>query len=431
MKNLRYVLMALVLVSVFCFQATKASALEAKFEFYYQSIEEVKQINEPIEENDSLWTKIKKTVKKGTNAVKRLWEKGVTRNIAPGEGEKTWYSEGDKNTAYTVKRTKVTSEAELLAAMGVKSESELNDGQKALLAVFRKSKSQAIADEAKIGYIPTVKVFLSDTTGYDDKSKYPNVTKDFWPYSSNLAINMSSNNYNYPGGDKDAESTLVHEYAHCLDTTFKEFKNPYGLDGSHYGNEITGKRAAFVEGWAEYNEMIASEDEAKSILKRCESLCEESKTDAGSYTWNIKQEDCTADQLMRSEAHNAKLLYLLTTNTENGKDKVYKAFTSTRLNIFRDMSTLLKKFIKQNPGDTETVCKLVDEVFLGKMTDEEFLDYVGKTDATKAYLENRGKKTEEEEKSQEVEIDSSDTEVTVSEEKINVENSSGNPFSDD
>ncbi|MBQ2594721.1 MAG: hypothetical protein II567_15765 [Candidatus Riflebacteria bacterium] len=429
MKNLRYVLMALVLVSVFCFQATKASALEAKFEFYYQSIEEVKTINEPIKEDDSLWTKFKKTVKKGTNAVKRLWEKGVTRNIAPGEGEKTWYSEGDKNIAYTVKRTKVTSEAELLSAMGVKSESELNDGQKALLAVFRKSKSQAIADEAKIGYIPTVKVLLSDTTGFDDKSKYPNVTKDFWPYSSGLAINMSSNNYNYPGGDKDAESTLVHEYAHCLDATFKEFKNPYGLDGSHYGNEITGKRAAFVEAWAEYNEMIASEDEAKAILKKSESLCEESKTVAGSYTWNIKQEDCTADQLMRSEAHLAKLLYRLTMETDNGKEKVYKAFTSTRLNVFRDMSTLVKKFIKQNPGDTEVVCKIVDEVFLGKMTDEEFLDYVGKNDVTKAYVENRGKNTEDE--NAELELDSSTTEVTTSNEKINVENSSGNPFSDD
>ena len=429
MKNLRYVLMALMLVSVFCLQSTKASALDSvKFEFYYQSIEEVKTINEPIEEDDSLWTKFKKTVKKGTNTVKRLWEKGVTRNFAPGEGEKTWYSEGDHNIAYTVKRTKVTTEEELLKAMGVKSESELNDGQKALLAAFRASKSDAVQAEAKIGYIPTVKVLLSDTTGFDDKSKYPNVTKDFWPYSSNLAINMCSNNYNYPGGDKDAASTFVHEFAHCLDATFKELKNPYGLDGSHYGNEITGKRAAFVEAWAEYNEMIASEEEAQAILKRSEVLCEESKTEAGSYTWNIKQEDCTADQLMRSEAHLAKLLYLLTTRTENGKEKVYKAFTSTRLNVLRDMSTLVKKFIKQNPEDTETVCKIVDEVFLDKMTDEEFLKYVGKTDATKAYVENRGKKTESEETK--VEVDSDNSEEEVSKDKIKVENSTGNPFSE-
>ncbi len=425
MKNLRYVLMALILVSVFCFQATKASALEAKFDFYYQSIEEVKTINEPIEENDSLWTKIKKTVKKGTNAVKRLWEKGVTRNFFPGEGEKTWYSEKDHNIAYTVKRTKVSTEAELLAAMGAKSEDELTNGQKALLAAFRTSKSQAVADEAKIAYIPKVKVILSDTTGFDDESKYPNVEKDFWPYSSNLAINMSSKNYNYAGGDKDAASTFVHEYAHCLDTTFKELKNPYGLDGTHYGNEITGKRSAFVEGWAEYNEMIASEDEAKAILKKCESLCEESKTEAGSYTWDIKQEDCTADQLMRSEAHNAKLLYLLTTKTENGKDKVYKAFTSTRLNVLRDLSTIVKKFIKQNPEDTETVCKLVDEVFLDKMSDEEFLKFVGKNDATKAYLEKRGSQESD------LEIADDNAEITTTGEKIKVEGSNSDPFADD
>ena len=428
MKNFKYLLMALVLMSVFCFQVSKAEAKETKFVFYYQSIEEVKTINEPIEEGDSLWTKFKKTVKKGTNAVKKLWEKGVTRNFAPGEGEKTWYSEKDPNIAYTVKRTKVTTEEELLAAMGAKSVDELNDGQKALVAAFRKSKSEAVAAESEIGIIPRVNVILSDTTGYEDRSKYPNISKDFWPYSSGLAINMSSDNYNYPGSEKDAESTMVHEFAHCLDFTFKELKNPYGLDGTHYGNEITGKRSAFVEGWAEYNEMIASEDEAKAILKKCESLCEESKTDAGSYTWNIKQEDCTADQLMRSEAHNAKILYLLTQNTENGKEKVYKAFTSTRWNVLRDMSTLVKKFIKQNPEDTETVCKIIDEVFLDKMTDEEFLDFVGKTDATKAYLEKRGNDSSSADEN--VKMDTEEAEENISEEKVKLTNSTGDPFSD-
>ena len=111
--------------------------------------------------------------------------------------------------------------------------------------------------------------------------------------------------------------------------------------------------------------------------------------------------------------------------TDNGKDKVYKAFTSTRLNVLRDMTTLVKKFIKQNPEDTETVCKIVDEVFLGKMTDEEFLDYVGKTDATKAYLEKRGSQESE------MEITDETAEVTTSNGKIEFENTSSDPFSDD
>lgn len=424
MKNFKYVLMALLLVSAFCFNGSKAYA-EQKFVFYYQSIESVEKINEPIEKDDSLWTKFKKTVKKGVNTVKRTWENVVTRNLALGEGDKKWYSQEDHNIVYNVKRTKVTTEEELLKAMGAKSEDDLTDGQKALLAVFRQSKSEAIAAEAKIGYIPKVNIVLSDTTGFDDESKYPHVSKDFWPCSTGLTINMSSNRYNYSGSEKDAASTLVHEFAHCLDATIKEIKNPYGLDGSHYGCEITGKRAAFVEAWAEYNEMIASEDKAKEILERSKLLCEESKTVAGSYTWDIKEEDCTADQLMRSEAHLAKLLYRMTTETENGKEKVYKAFTSTRWNLLRTMPTLVKKFIKQNPEDTETICRIVDEVFLGKLTDEEFLDYVGKNKETMAYLEKRGKAPED------VAMENTNTEnISASDENLGIENSSGNPFTD-
>jgi hypothetical protein len=425
--------MALLLVSAFCLHGSKAIADDVKFEFYYQSIEDVVTINEEIKEDDSLWNKFTKTVKKGWNAVKRTWENVVTRNLNPGEGDKLWYSSEDSNIAYKVKRTKVTTEEELLAAMNAKSESDLNDGQKALLAAFRKSKSEAVKDEAKIGYIPKVKVLLSDTTGFDDSSKYPNVRKDFWPCSTGLTINMSSNCYNYAGGDKDAESTFVHEFAHCLDATAKEFRNPYGLDGSHYGNEITGKRAAFVEGWAEYNEMIASEDEAKDILNRTKVLCEESKTEKGKYT-SIKEEDCTADQLLRSEAHMAKLFYRLTTETKAGKEGVYKAFVDTRWNLLRDMSTLVKKFVKNNPDDAETVCKIVDEVFLGKLSDKEFLNMVGKNETTLAYVENRGKKTEkeeEEEKKEAVKVDSDNKEVKASDKEIDVKTTSDNPFSDD
>lgn len=426
MKNVKYFLMVLLLVSIFCLHGNKASADDVEFAFYYQSIEEIVTINEPVEASDSWWDKLKKGAKKVWNGVKRTWEKVVTRNVAPGEGEKLWYSEKDKNQAYKVKRTKVTTEEELLKAIG-KSESELSDGQKALLAVFRKSKSDAVKEEAKIGYIPKVNVILTDTTGFEYN---PNISDDFWPCSTGLTISMNSNHYNYGGGSTDAESTFVHEFAHCLDATIKEFKNPYGLDGHHMGNEITNKRAAFVEAWAEYNEMIASEDEAKKILKRSEVLYEESKTIAASYTRYL-EEDCTSDQLMRSEAHLAKLFYRLTKETNAGKDGVYKAFVDTRWNVLRDMRTLVKKFVKNNPDDTEAVCKIVDEVFLGKLTDKELLDFVGKNEKTKAYLEKRGKGTGEEEIEYEVISGSiEEQKVTASEEVIEVENS-GNPFGDD
>ena len=425
MKNFKYALIALFMVSVFLFSGSKAFAKEVKFVFYYQSIESVEQINEPIEEDDSLWTKIKKTGKKVVNTVKRTWENVVTRNLAPGEGDKKWYSSEDHNIVYNVKRTKVTTEEELLAAMGASSEDELTDGQKALLAAFRASKSEAVQAEAQIGYIPKVNVILSDTTGFDDSSKYPNVRSDFWPCSTGLTINMSSNCYNYPGSEDDATSTFVHEFAHCLDATIKEIKNPYGLDGSHYGNEITGKRSAFVEGWAEYNEMIASEEEAQGIYNNAKRLCEESKTEKGKYTY-YDAEECTSDQLLRAESYNAILLYRLSTEIDNGKEKVYKAFTGTRWNLFRDLSTLVKKFIKNNPEDTEKVCQIVDEVFLGKLSDEEFLDMVGKNKTTLAYVENRGKKTEEEVEG--VVVDGNNENIESTNDKISVESNSNNPF---
>ena len=66
------------------------------------------------------------------------------------------------------------------------------------------------------------------------------------------------------------------------------------------------------------------------------------------------------------------------------------------------------------------------------MTDKEFLDFVGKNDRTKAYLEKRGKGTKEEEEEEEgnITIKEDENKVKVSEEVIEVENS-GNPFGDD
>ena len=129
---------------------------------------------------------------------------------------------------------------------------------------------------------------------------------------------------------------------------------------------------------------------------------------------------------MRAESYNALLLYRLTTEIDNGKEKVYKAFTGTRWNLFRDLSTLVKKFIKNNPEDTEKVCQIVDEVFLGKLSDEEFLDYVGKNETTLAYLDKRSQ-----EKAEGITVDGGDSDViSTSDEIIDLEGSSDNPFTE-
>ncbi|MBQ2592609.1 MAG: hypothetical protein II567_04920, partial [Candidatus Riflebacteria bacterium] len=111
-------------------------------------------------------------------------------------------------------------------------------------------------------------------------------------------------------------------------------------------------------------------------------------------------------------------------------EKITKAFKDTRWNLFRDLNTIVKKLVKQNPEDTEKICKIVDEMFLGKMNEEEFYKMVGKTDKTKAYFESRGSNSESNasEENENLEISSDSTEVEVSKDKITVENNSGNPF---
>ncbi len=123
---------------------------------------------------------------------------------------------------------------------------------------------------------------------------------------------------------------------------------------------------------------------------------------------------------------------------DNGLAKITKAFTSTRWTLFRDLKTIVKKLIKQNPEDTEIICKTIDELFLGKMTEKEFYQMFGKTDETKAYFEKREASKNGSEASEstsdddKVEIEST-TDVTVSKDnKLTVESESENdsPFDD-
>lgn len=422
--------MFMLFLFVFCMQSNSAYALkDVKFVVYYQKIEEVKQINEDIKEDDTLWDKTKKVVKKGVNLVKKGVEMGITRNLIPGEGEKNWYSE-DNNIAYKVNRVKITSEEELMAAMGVSSEEEMTNGQLSLLGAFRAAYSDEIQERKAYSFLPKVNLILTDTTGFDDPEQYPHVENDFWPCSTKLTISTSSNSYrNDSNAEANAYSTLIHEYSHCMDLTKRE-KGSYGLDGDHYANEITTARAAFVEGWAEYNEMIESEDQAKYMQNRALNLKYEDKEEAGKYE-PIPAEKCDTNQLLQCEAINACILYRIATEIDNGKAKIYKAFTSTRLNIFRDIRTIIKKLVKLYPEDTEAICKIIDEAFYGKLTNDEFYLFVGETDATRKYIENRKQATSSDENEETIEIETSDgNEANVSEEKVKVDSTSTNPFTE-
>ena len=438
MKNyIKSLLMSLLLLAAFCFQPNTAMAVEeVEFGIYYQTIEDVVTINEDVDKDASLWDKAKHLGQSIINWGKRTWESEITRNYTLGEGESLWYSKTDHNIAYKVKRTKVTTEEELIKAMGKESEDELSYGQKCLLASFRAAKSESMESRADASYRKNIKLILTDTgdrpTTKDDTN--PNIRKDFWPCSSGPTISMSDCIYKYqeksnPSGVDNAYSTTFHEYSHSMDRTITLQMKPYGQDGTHYRNEVTTPRMAFIEGWAEYNEMLENEAQAKEYMKGMDSLSVESKKkgESGKYS-DLDPASATYNQLLSAEAYNCNLLYRLSQELDNGPEKITKAFKDTRWNLFRDLNTIVKKLVKQNPEDTEKICKIVDEIFLGKMNEKEFYNMVGKTDRTKSYFENRDSSNNEESISDSVEMSTEVVEETISNDKVILINSTGNPF---
>ncbi len=423
-KNLRIFLLVMLLAAGFCLQSGSVAAKEVEFDFYYQCIEKVVQINNP--EPKGWWENTKSFVKSGINLVKKTWEKQVTRNYAPGEGTKRWYSD-DKNLAYDVKRVKVTSEAHLIQLMGAKNESELTDGQKAMLAVYRHSKSQNVKDRMKYNFRSSINVILSDTTGFNDPAKYPNIEDDFWPYSSGPTIQMSTNRYSWVGSEEKARSTFVHEFAHSFDRTIKEFKDPYGKDGSHFANELTRPRSAFVEGWAQFNEMLDSEAKARQFKNHGKEIIVESKTVAGQYE-TIDPQKLSGTQLMCVECVNAVIMYRMANEIDGGKDKVFKAFTDTGWHLFRDLKTLTSRFAKNNPGNIAAMARIIDEQTLGKLSDKEMQQYIGNSEAAMAFLAERAA-TKAEEAAVSASPAASSPEATGSPVDIRVDTETENPFS--
>ena len=422
MKRFNFLACLFALLALFTFMNKNTAYASQDFEFYYQTVTGIQDLNTEIQEDDSIWAKAKKTLSKGVNAVKRAWEGNVSRVYTLSDGEHKWYSDRNKNLVYNVNRVKVKSEEHLMELMGVSSEDEMTNGQKAMLACYRTAKSDAIKERSNIAYHDKINVILTDTTNSDltytdaqGKEKSVSLSDfqhDFWSWSNGSTIHMATHNYNGSNSVADATSTFLHEYCHSIDRTIKELIKPYGKDGSHYGDEMSGKRAAFVEGWAEYNEMIESDAEAQNYLSQMATVCVELKDkDLKNYTfdpdkeWSKEQggwfcngistytyvsaQDLTAEELWKCEAYNRAALYRIATEIPNGKQKIYDAFKSTRWNLFRDLTTVVKKLCKENPDDIATIGKILDELTYGKMSDKEMKKFIGTSKEAKAFLADR------------------------------------------
>jgi hypothetical protein len=357
--------------------AARADQDTGKFAFYYQRIVEVIPL-EPATPPQGFWEKTKALVNKGWNFVKKYTEIGIRRCLFPGEGEKMWYSLNNNKYAYKMQRTKVRDEKHLLELMGAADGdlSKLTNGQKALLEVYRNATNSTLKDLSKKALPPRIIVHLSDTTGFEDSSKYPQVRDDFWPMSMGLNINMPTSNYNYAGSEKKAVRTMVHETAHCTNLTFPNYKG-YGPDGHHFSSELTAPRSAFQEAWSEYQEMLFDPDLAKSWATSYQTIQIEDRKIAGKYeSVPFSDAKINAGNLFSIEAVNAWLLYRLSTEIPNGKEKVEKAFYKGNV-PWENMARYLKTFVKMYPADAAAVQSILSNVGEGKLSPAAIADITG------------------------------------------------------
>ena len=443
MKNIKFLFVILFLFTLFCFTSSKAFAYE--LEFYYDKVVELVH----GDANGNL--------------------ENVINSMSLAPDEEIVRSKVDHSMGYKIKQVKITSEEQLIKEMGEDSYEDLTNGQKALVNAYRASKQQSVQDRKDHAY-RDCKVNLYDTSdveGNDDSDPtglmHRIMETDFWPasYQKSGDIRIGSAHFSNQTNPEEAKSVFVHEYSHTLDKS-AYIDGMYGLDKTHYLDEITTERAAFKEAWAEYNEMIDYKDRVKAyekIAKKNQLLKVESDTMGGFYLTDdkVKAKDATAEQLMANECFMATLLYRIhekTGNNSKGEDKVSAAFYATNSED-NNMSNVIKQFLKDNPEDAKVVYEIIDKTLLGKMTDKEFLDFVGENEDSLAYIENRNKgffaklkdkvfkksdskknketannSVQESEEAATTAIPADCEDVNVSTEKVQINNSSSNPFDD-
>ncbi len=380
MKKLRFLFITLCFLTIFCLRADSAFAF--KFNFYYQEVEEV---YDPASTAPTIgfWEGVGNWFKGEKIEIKQSKEGGI---------------------AYKVRQKKVSSLDELYKAMGVTQEqydnNEISNKEKALIDTFNTALSQAVTDRTEHAYRNSCDVYLVNSSDFDDT--YGSYTKkDFWPCSWGDSIRLSTCYVSNTDNPDILPSTFVHEYCHTLDkSTFAE-SNPYGLDGSHRMDEIVTKSAAFKEAWAEYNEMIEFDSRRDTYLAKSTAntmLVIEDPNTSGDYSNKIKASDATADQLMSNEMFMNHMLYSLHEllgKDADGKDIVSNAFYATNSSD-NSMSKVIKQILSDNPDKASEIYKIIDDVTLNKMTDDEMIDFCGESDALSDYLATRNGTDEEE-----------------------------------
>lgn len=425
-------------VILFLFVCGIAAAAESQFEFVYQKVTAIEYKEEP--KKDRKWWE------KAIDFGKTLLDKGkmvvdqARMRFFPGDYSGPVRSVKDGKVSYKVERITVRDEAHLLQLMGVKNGdlSTLTNGQRGLLESYRYSSSEAVKERAAYGYKKNVKVLLTDLTEGEkliaamSGQKKADVTsamrKDFWPMSLG-SIQLNSQCYNTSNWKSEAQGLFMHEFSHTLDraipaglldegvkTFVKQGGFLYGSDGTHYLDERTSARVAFMEGWAMFNEITVT-GEANQYRRDVKTIRIEDRK--GAYT-EYPVASLTGKDLLAVEGINALILYDIAATVPGGREKVFKAFAASN-QPFHSIKHLTGEFVKQNPDQVGAVLAAIDANTFGKLSNAELKALVGEGSAVDAWLAGR--------KTKPASIETSTTDGSSDQDAgVTVKNRGSNPF---
>ena len=189
-----------------------------------------------------------------------------------------------------------------------------------------------------------------------------------WPQAGNT-IHMPHRLDNRPGLEGYGSSSsrlaglLIHELAHTQDRTVLT-RGSYGLDNRHYLSEITTPTAAFIEGWANYNQSLVDGINSSNVFASCSSICRE--TSRGEYTAVSAP---SFSEHLSTEGVSAAI-FIGVDSSGNRRQAIMRSFNATNRRS-RDTLAVLEHYCQTNSNDSSRLASLVDVVtaFTGSAAD--------------------------------------------------------------
>ena len=347
----------------------------------------------------------------GENATMEFTFTSVVRDLAPGEdpplnglGKPCKVITRKSGEKYAIGREIVIKSADDLEKI-LKSQTRdgrLTSAQEKILELYNFAQSQSMKDRltfARDCGVKKIKVNIWDTTQVNSATTSATDTKrinsDFWPcaYETGLIFTTPeidlSTSYFKGYQSNCAVSVLAHEVAHTFDKTVRE-KGGYGPDGSHSFNEKTHPKTAWLEGWAEFHELLdfpETESNRRGGLKDVFwEVVPPPDPAIASLTKTVKT-DSFSDGFSYFDIEGKVALMLFELSKKWGRDAIFSLFK--RVN---GRNTCFEKFVKEaakNPERVKDLFEVLDKETFGKLTDKEYEALLGASDTLTACLEER------------------------------------------